>query len=366
MLVAFRTDASIQIGTGHVMRCLTLADEFARQGHKCHFICRQHPAHLADLIISKGHELSLLPHPEETSSQQCETSTEGYENWLNVSWEEDAHQTLNAISAQRPAWLVVDHYGLDLRWESLLSGAVNKIMVIDDLANRAHACNLLLDQNLGRTASEYDGLLPIDCQLLIGPTYALLRPEFAELRNQSLSRRIDPKLNRILISLGGVDLPNMTGRILRALALTPLPPETEVEIIMGAFAPHLNEVKAQAAQLPFMTKIEVNVDDMANKMCLADLFIGAAGSTSWERCCMGIPAITVIIAENQRAIAEALSKVEAGILINCKKLEEELIALFKMLSLDAKIQRNQSRNAAQVCDGSGANYVVKSLLGTTN
>lgn len=363
MLVVFRADASIQIGTGHVMRCLTLADELYRQGHECSFICREHSGHLGDLITSKGYGLNLLPAPSDQALQQKSSASDDYALWLGVPWQEDASQTLDAISQLNPDWLVVDHYALDARWECILSGAVDKIMVIDDLANRPHECALLLDQNLGRVASDYDGLLPAECQRLIGPRYALLRPEFAALREQSLKRRNNPELKRILVSLGGVDRTNMTGRILAALADSSLPASTEVDIIMGAAAPYLDEVRQKAAQLPFKARVNVSVADMAERMCLADLSIGAAGSTSWERCCMGLPSVTVILAENQRAIAEALAKYKAGLLVDIPQVTEELSGLIEMYAGDVEVRLLLSQNAAQVCDGGGADRVVSAFTG---
>lgn len=363
MKVIFRTDASVLIGTGHVMRCLTLADELTRQGHQCSFICREHPGHLADLIASKGHGLTLLPPPSDPPLQQESSITKDYTRWLGVPWQEDARQALDAITPLRPDWLVVDHYALDTQWECALASAVDKIMVIDDLANRPHTCNLLLDQNLGRIESDYNKLLPTDCQRLIGPRYALLRPEFAALREQSLERRKNPELKRILISLGGVDRTNMTGQILATLADSSLPASTKLDIIMGATAPYLDEVRQQAQHLPFKATVSVNVKDMAERMRLADLSIGAAGSTSWERCCMGLPSVTVILAENQRAIAVALAKYNAGLLVGIPQVTEELSGLIEMYAGDIEVRLLLSKNAAQVCDGGGAGRVVSAFTG---
>ena len=321
MLVVFRADASIQIGTGHVMRCLTLADELTRQGHECWFICREHPGHLGDLIASNGHYLSLLPASTDTPPQQNRSAADNYPSWLGVPWEEDADQTLVAISPLNPDWLVVDHYALDAQWEHTLSGAVDKIMVIDDLANRPHECVLLLDQNLGRVASDYDGLLPAECLRLIGPRHALLRPDFAALRAQSLSRRKTPELKRILISLGGVDRTNVTGQVLKALAHSSLPASTELDIIMGASAPYLKAVRQQADHLPFKANVSVNVFDIAERMCEADLAIGAAGSTSWERCCLGVPTILLAIADNQNMVNQALIAQGAAVELKIKSLK---------------------------------------------
>lgn len=314
MKIAFRADASIQIGTGHVMRCLTLADELTRQGHECQFVCREHEGHLGDLVASKGYDLTLLPAPSGNELEVRDSNSDGYALWLGVPWQEDARQTLDALTPWKPDWLVVDHYPLDAEWERALANAVGNIMVIDDLANRPHECAMLLDQNLGRETSDYDGLLPEGCQRLIGPRYALLRPEFSELRERSLQRRQQPQLKRILISLGGVDRNNVTSQVLEALAESALPSNIELDIIMGAAAPYLDEVRQQAARLPFKATVSVNVKDMAERMCLADLSVGAVGSTSWERCCLGLPAVLVVLAENQMPAASALKRTGAAII----------------------------------------------------
>ena len=363
MKVAVRTDASVQIGTGHVMRCLTLADELARQGHQCRFVCREHEGHLGDLIASKGYGLTLLPSHSDSELVLKDRGSDNYALWLGVPWQEDARQTLDALKAWKPDWLVVDHYALDAKWERALADAAGQIMVIDDLANRPHECAMLLDQNLGRAGSDYDGLVPVGCQRLTGPRYALLRPEFAKLREQSLKRRRNPELRRILVSLGGVDRTNVTGRVLEALSESALPRSTELDIIMGAAAPYLDDVRQQAARLPFQATVSVNVKDMAQRMCLADLSIGAAGSTSWERCCMGLPSVTVILAENQREIAEALAKYKAGLLVDIPQFTEELTGLIKMYAGDVEMRQLLSQNAAQVCDGGGADRVVSAFTG---
>ncbi|NRP60356.1 UDP-2,4-diacetamido-2,4,6-trideoxy-beta-L-altropyranose hydrolase [Marinobacterium sp. xm-d-564] len=358
MQIFFRTDASVQIGTGHVQRCLTLADALTRQGHECWFICREHPGHLGDLIVSKGHNLTLLPASSDTPPQQHRIASDDYARWLGVPWQVDANETLEAFSTLKPDWLVVDHYALDAQWERTLSSAVSKIMVIDDLANRPHECALLLDQNLGRVAEDYDGLLPLECLRLVGPRYALLRPEFAEFREQSLIRRKPPKLKRILISLGGVDCTNATGQVLTALAQSSLPVGTELDIIMGATAPYLKEVRRQAAQLQFTVRVSVDVQDMAKRMFLADLSIGAAGGTSWERSCLGLPAILVVLAENQVSGAEALETAGAARTICEPSLIGEMLpSIFTELSNSAYLM-DMSNAAAFITDGNGVFKVV--------
>ena len=334
MKVVFRADASVQIGTGHIMRCLTLADELTRQGHECRFICREHEGHLGELVSRKGYELTRLHAGGSTKLDSSGNGNTAYADWLGASWQQDAEQTIEALAPFEADWLVVDHYVLGARWEQQVSKAVGQIMVIDDLADRNHKCALLLDQNLGRSPSDYDGLVPQDCLRLIGPEYALLRPEFSELRERSLKRRAQPELKRILISLGGVDRTNVTGQVLEALAATELPKDTHVDIVMGAAAPYLEEISQQAARLPFKATVNVNVSDMAERMCLADLSIGAVGSTSWERCCLGLPAVLVVLADNQKSAAKALRDSGAAIIADNKKSVTD--ELMRIVSLEDK------------------------------
>lgn len=365
MKVAFRTDASVQIGTGHVMRCLTLADELTRQGHQCGFVCREHEGHLGDLIASKGYGLTLLPPHSDNELVLKDRGSDNYALWLGVPWQEDARQTLDALKSWKPDWLVVDHYALDAKWERALANAAGKIMVIDDLANRPHECALLLDQNLGRAGSDYDGLVPVGCQRLIGPRYALLRPEFAKLREQSLKRRRNPELRRILVSLGGVDRTNVTGRVLEALSESALPRSTELDIIMGAAAPYLDDVRQQAARLPFKATVSVNVKDMAQRMCLADLSIGAAGSTSWERCCLGLPAIQVVLAANQRMVNQSLIERGAALALDVEALKSGGGAQFDYVLMLAWSQAPEmAQSAAAIADGFGCTRLVDHLMRT--
>ncbi|KXS54044.1 MAG: polysaccharide biosynthesis protein [Marinobacter sp. T13-3] len=329
MRIAFRTDASIWIGTGHVMRCLTLADELRRQGHECVFVCREHEGHLGDLIGKKGFKLHLL---SKTDSQQKPSMNEphlAHAGWLGASWQKDGKETSDLLHNQRPDWLVVDHYALDARWEREVAHEVGQIMVIDDLADREHECTVLLDQNLGRQPGDYELLVPSYCSKLIGPQYALLRPEFSQIRPESLARRQSPKLERILISLGGVDRTNVTGQVLEALAKSELPSDVELDIVMGAAAPRLEDIRRQAAELRFPATVSVSVSDMAERMCKADLAIGAAGGTAWERCCLGLPSIILVLADNQRAGAGALAHSASALVIKETEIASDLINKIK-------------------------------------
>lgn len=357
MNVVFRVDASVQIGTGHVMRCLTLAEELRRQGHQCRFICRRHEGHLGEFIQSRGFVLDMLDHPAKATAAEGPHTT-AHAAWLGVSWQQDAEQTANRLAGNPTDWLVVDHYALSAAWEREIAPYVDRILAIDDIADRPHECHALLDQNCGRQARDYDELVPRTATRLIGPRYALLRPDFREWREKSLARRQYAELKRILISLGGVDRTNATGQVLAALTETSLPPDTRLDIVMGANAPALEVVKAQAEALPFETTVSVGVSDIAERMCLADLSIGAAGSTSWERCCLGLPAIMVILADNQRMIGEALAEAGAALLVEESGIARHLSAFVNHFAeLPAELQ-NYASNAATICDGHGTDRLV--------
>ncbi|OOV88583.1 UDP-2,4-diacetamido-2,4,6-trideoxy-beta-L-altropyranose hydrolase [Oceanospirillum linum] len=356
MKVAFRTDASIQIGTGHVMRCLTLATELQQRGHTCSFICRDHPGHLAELIASKGFAVERLP-PAAPDTETSDLNWNAHASWLGASWQQDAEQTRSLLQDQPVDWLVVDHYALDARWEQALKLNYKKLMVIDDLGDREHLADLLLEQNYGSTAEKYQGLVPDNCKILAGTQYALLRPEFAQWREYSLKRRKNiSEINSILITMGGVDPDNYTGKILEQLAKTELNPKNKITVVMGATAPHLATVKQQAAAMPVTTQVKANVSNMAELMSNADLAIGAAGATTWERCCLGLPTIQLVIAENQRQIANALAKENMIILL--EKLE-----VLPSLVVEAKSRIDElSQLSASSCDGKGSLRIGRIIL----
>ncbi len=307
--VAFRVDASTTIGIGHLMRTLTLADALLQEGSYTRFISRNIPEYMHEKLINKGHAITVLKNNEQNEIQ----SELKHAHWLGVNQEVDAKQTLQAINDKSWDWMVTDHYAIDYHWHGIIKPYTNKIMVIDDLADRQHECILLMDQTLGRKAEEYRALVPETCDILTGAHYALLRPEFSAMREQSLKRREHPKLEHFLITMGGMDHINATGTVLEILRNCPLPKTASITVIMGAQAPSLNRVIDQARNMPWPTEVKVNVENMAELMNASDLIIGAAGSSTWERCCLGVPGITVVIADNQENIANALQQANASL-----------------------------------------------------
>lgn len=348
------------------MRCLTLADTLAAQGVECHFICREHSGSLIEYIRGKGyyvHTLAYVPSQLPINVPFAEPQLT-HSAWLGSTQGQDAIECADFLSDLQPDWLIVDHYALDVQWETTLQPYYRKLMVIDDLADRVHVCHLLLDQNLGRKEQDYAGLVPDYCQILVTPQFALLRPEFADLREYSLKRRASPQLKHLLITMGGVDQPNATGQVLEAMKSCPLPADCRITVVMGATAPWLAQVQAQAASMPWSTEVLVSIHDMAQRMADSDFAFGAAGSTSWERCCLGVPCIIMVLADNQRYIANELEKANSALAIEftvddfSQQLKKALVHCLNSYNL-----KKISQRAASVCDGSGASRVKEILLG---
>lgn len=349
MRVVFRADAGTDMGIGHVMRCLTLADGLTARRHVCHFVCRERTGHLARQIEARGYPVTLLAKRRDSS------------DWLGTSEEQDANDTRKALGYAPIDWFVTDHYGIGEAWEAAFRKSGARMLSIDDLADRVHDCDLLLDQTLGRVATDYAGLIPSGAGLLLGASMALLRPRFAQLRQQSLERRARG-VGRMLVSLGGADASNLTTRVIDAIDRCSWSEPVAVDVVLGGVNPWISEVKARAEQSPIAMRVLVDASDMAELMALADLAIGTAGTTSWERCCLGLPSILVIAAENQRRTAEALSGAGAATVLEASDhLVDDLVAEIARFSRDPSLLTDMSENAAMIVDGSGCDRVVDAL-----
>ena len=356
--IAFRMDASLDIGTGHFFRCLTLADALAHAGATCNFLCRNLSKKLEFLIIEAGHSFYKLP---KLAITEDDGSTE-YSQWLGTTQEKDAKDCLQVLAELNPDWLVVDHYAIGATWEAIVRLTAKNIMVIDDLANRSHNCDLLLDQTPGRALSSYDHLVPTNCQRIIGPRYALLKPEFRLRRNASLNRRKQAQLKQILVFLGGVDRDNMTSKVLDGLAMAALPVDSEITVVLGPTAPWKNSIKALIEKMPVPTKLLVGVKDMADLMLDADLAIGAAGSSSLERCCLGLPSLMVVVADNQTSIARELERSNAVKLLSTDPTElNNLICNFFQSKVLTYELEKMSAASANILNGDGVQSVLAKM-----
>lgn len=295
-MIVFRVDSSTLIGSGHLMRCLTLAGQLKKaKKTDIAFVSRDLEGNLNHLIKNSGYRLFVLP--------RVDTSEEltGYEKWLTVTQAFDADETKQLLQGVTVDYLIIDDYALDEIWENLLRPYVNKIMVIDDLANRRHNCDILLDQNYYcDMESRYTGIVPVNCLLLLGPQYALLREEFFDVRKKMRNR--DGNIKNILISFGGSDLTNETMKALKAVESLQRK-DIQVNIVVGASNKNKESIEAYCQQHENMQYF-CQVSNMAQLMNEADLAIGAGGATTWERCFLGLPAIVIAIADNQVRICE--------------------------------------------------------------
>ncbi len=357
--VAFRADASLQIGTGHVMRCLTLAAALRARGAECQFICRAHAGNLIEHIGRQGYKVSSLPIG--AGAFQVTSGAPAHAAWLGCEAPLDAAQTVTALSGCRPDWLVVDHYALDRAWQAVLAEHAARLLVIDDLADREHRCDLLLDQNLGRRAADYARRVPAGCRVLVGPRYALLRPDFAALREYSLSRRARPVLASVLLTMGGIDRDNATAAVLKTLRDCDLPGQCRIRLVMGATAPWLAQVRELAAQMPWHTEVCVAVENMAQLMADSDLAIGAGGTTSWERCCLGLPTLMLVLADNQQQGADALVSCGAAMMLGELSVLERTLPDAMRRLLHGETLARAAAAAGQVTDGQGVQRVTAEM-----
>lgn len=354
--VAFRVDASSQIGTGHFMRCLTLAGALKLRGAQIRFISRYLPEHLAGMVFAEGHQLMAL---DSGFSSELTSDTPTYAHWLGTSQLKDAQAAFVALSDRDWDWLVVDHYALDARWESALRGAAKRILVIDDIANRRHDCDVLLDQNLfSDMRTRYVEKVPAHCQQLLGPHYALLRDEFRQLRAQ-VKPRTGP-VKRVLVFFGGVDADNYTSLAITALTESAVR-GIHVDVVIGAQHPNRVQIESECAEHQFDCHVQTN--RMAELMAAADLAIGAGGSATWERCCLGLPALTVSLADNQTAIAQALDLLGAGRYVGSQETASVAVMRKAILDLlqDSKQVQSLSQKAYSTVDGLGVARLCEAM-----
>lgn len=361
MNIVFRTDASLQIGTGHVMRCLALARALRAQGGRCQFICREHPGNLNSFIRQQGFEVAALPKPEgSTSRQPPDVAEAAHAHWLGCDMATDAAQTAAHMGDTKADWLVVDHYALDVQWEQALQPFYRQLLVIDDLADRGHLCDVLLDQNMvDGLDTRYQGQVPDRCICLLGPRYALLRPDFFTLRSGSLARRTVPRLDRLFVFLGGSDTDNDTGKVIAGIKQAKRH-WRHIDVVVGQEFPAMAALKHDLTGLP-SAQLHVQTPDMASLMAAADLALTAGGSVTWEKCALGLPSLVVIQADNQSPIATKMHELGAQRTLG----QAAVISPFDYASALDQIHLDDltgmTQAAAAICDGSGIESVLKNL-----
>ena len=341
-LAVFRADATAAIGGGHLSRCLALADGLADQGWACAFAGVPETPSTFPAVAASRHRFVAL------------AGRAGHE----------PGELARAFPAGTDI-LVADHYARDLKFEAACRPWARLVMVIDDLADRPHHCEILLDQSLGREARDYAALTPPECTLLVGPEHALLRPAFAAARVAALARRRTASpVRRICINMGTSDPENVTAKALRATA--ELDAAVAVDVVLGPQAPHLADMRMLAAEIPRDVTLHVGVDAaaMAGLLARADLAIGSAGVATWERLCLGLPAIVIPFAANQSLIAESLRREGAACVLGWHSEigANDIAAAVAELMGDDRRRTEMSVTAARICDGAGVRRAVAALM----
>lgn len=358
MRIAFRADASQIIGSGHIMRCLVLAECLRDKGDEIFFICRQLPGNIIGVIEKKGFKVFYLPYDFNENDRLSKTDL--YASWLGTSLEKEFKDTKNYLmKIGKIDWLIVDHYALDERWENGLREYVRHIMVIDDLASRKHDCDLLLDQNYYANMSvRYTGLVPAKCQLLLGPKYALLRNEFIAARARAKIR--DGNVKRILIFLGGADYTQETKKVLQGLEVMNF--QGIIDVVVGGQNQCKDEIEC-ICENNRNHNFYCQVDNIAELMLRADLAIGAGGSSTWERCCLGLPSLVITLAENQEQLASDAQAVGTVVYLGDNQIKlNELAEKIKCSICDFVQLQAMSEKGFALVDGLGGRRVSKYVI----
>ncbi|MCP4933879.1 MAG: UDP-2,4-diacetamido-2,4,6-trideoxy-beta-L-altropyranose hydrolase [bacterium] len=342
LCAVFRADASMQIGGGHIMRCLTLANFLADHGWTCCFAVGPDTLQTMPTLSTSNHDIYQL--------QDCSA--------------DHAEEEAASIGAKYPDidLLVVDHYQRDAIFETAMRPYSRKILVIDDIPKRLHDCDVLLDQTFGRQPADYEGITPPSACFLMGTDYALLRPEFKALRAKALERRqVSKEIKRLLVSLGASDPHKVTNMCLEAVKQTGM--NVEIDVVVGNGDPDAMGLTVLAEQMTQTVIFHGFEADMADLMVNADLAIGAAGSTSWERCCLGLPTLMIVTADNQLTIANQLGQAGAAIVLpRAEKLTPDDIAHRLTNVNKGEALPEMSARAAETCDGLGASRAFLAIL----
>jgi UDP-2,4-diacetamido-2,4,6-trideoxy-beta-L-altropyranose hydrolase len=350
MKIVFRADASIYIGSGHVMRCLVLAKLLLAKGYDVLFATRPQKGDFVSYLNNQGVEVIEL---NRIAVSNCPKYDTDYAAWLQVEWQEDANDFLQKVSSAD--LIVVDHYGINKDWEINVASSLNaKVLVIDDLV-REHFSDLILDQTFGRDYRDYI-CKNNNCPILAGSDFSLLAPEFSMLRaNKSYCEK--PKVEyRVLVSMGAIDKPNVTLKVLEELqCLNDV--DLNVTVLLGERSPSYEIVKEFCSERKYIKHIDFSAN-MAQLMREHHIAVGAPGSTSWERACLGLPSIIIPIADNQLDIARNVANSGAAILLELNRIKFDFVTVMKEIMCNWNKYHIAS---LKLTDGLGAERVVSEI-----
>ncbi len=351
MKILFRTDSGNHIGTGHIRRCLTLARALQKHGHQVLFLSRKHEGNILDQV-RKEFEVTELSGGV-FSSQNVIVGD--YASWLGVDLATEIDESRKVLRSYNFDKIVIDHYALDEEYESSLGH--NGVMVIDDLINRSHDCKYLLNQNLFAKKELYKDLIVApDCHLMMGPQYALLKPDFALKRPQVFKPRTN-KIKNILVFFGGNDLTNESRKLIDGFLLSDRGPVKNLKIILDSGHKDYDFILRKSKIYKNINLVSY-IEDMAQELMMADLCIGAAGSTSWERACLGIPSLIVISADNQKMVADSLVKTNSAYFVGDARETTPQVWREVFQKIDSMNLSLFAKNSYEICDGRGLERVL--------
>jgi UDP-2,4-diacetamido-2,4,6-trideoxy-beta-L-altropyranose hydrolase len=344
------------------MRCVTLAEKLRGSGANCFFVCKDHLGNYISFIRSLKFDVFELAVQRELPLAAGSMPDSGtyYGHWLGSDWKFDAAQTILKIKNIRVDLIIVDHYAIDYRWENELKTLGLLIMVIDDLANRPHTCDLLLDQNLGGKRAMYENHITADTEVLAGPKYSLLRQEFFHARLKKLSSNENRRANRVLVTMGAIDKDDWTGQVIDSISKLSYFSELEITVVLGLNAPW-KEIITRRVKSFTNVMLLVNPSSMSDLMTKNDVAISAGGSTLWELCCLGLPTTIIVTAENQTKTARRLERLGAALLIDKKNLLTSTLAHLDSLLNDSFRRQLLSSNSSKIIDGQGCDRVINAM-----
>ena len=362
MKILFRADASVQQGTGHIMRCLVIADELRKRGHECIFLTQPFLPKFLAQIEDRQHRLVFLK-KNKMELEYARIDNE-YLAWLGRPIIQDAIETLDVIKYERPDIIVTDHYAINATWSSIVSYEEIKTVVIDDLADREHFCDLLIDQNFGREPEQYRKLVSQETKILAGAEYIFIKDDFRKMRKAAQTSRLNRRPNRLNICMGGIDKDNATYNVLETIRKLNYFKNWDIDIVLSSASPHANSLREYVENQKIHVQLHFDAENMAELFSKADLAIGAGGVTLWERCCMGLPTVLLTIADNQIPAALAMTKTGAVIYagdIRKQHWENKLDAKLKTLIQGSDVIHTMSRKAFEICDGKGIEKVCNMI-----
>ncbi len=351
MRVLIRADASIAIGTGHIARCLTLANELRKDGADVVFACRQSPGHLLERLSDQGYIAHGLP--DSCSQPSGSTDTEAL-----LPWQADIDALARVLKdEERFDWLIVDHYGLDVQWERAARQFADHLMAIDDLANRPHEVNVLLDQNYAAQARHrsYAQWLNADCKTFLGPRFALMREEF-----QCQPVAIKSRVERVLVNFGGFDAARQVHATMLALQDFD---DLHVDFVAGLHNSEWTAMDQLVKTRPHW-RLHTVVSDFFGLMRQADLFIGAGGGTTWERAALGLPTICIGVANNQHLNAQCLAEAGAHLYLGSHETlaAQRLAQAVALLRDNRELRQSFASRSSALVDGKGAQRLAVALV----